>query len=248
MTDLRTRPEKFTANALAFAKSGMHVFPCFRTKEPMTRNGHKDATTSPDTIEQWAATLDDPQIGVACAASGLVVVDVDDVEAFSKVLSDRGRTFPRTTQVITPSGGIYYYFRARPGARYKGKLCDGVDIKNNGYVLAPPSVAWSRRAGCEGTYRWVPNSGMPADAPAWLEKTDARPSMSTPSPGSRPPVNLDQLEALVGHIDPDDGGYDRWLKILMSLHDATGGSPGALALAERCGPREGRSSVRARCK
>ncbi|TPE49964.1 bifunctional DNA primase/polymerase [Amaricoccus solimangrovi] len=137
------------------------------------RNGYKDATTCPHAIEQWAATLDDPQIGVACAASGLVVVDIDDVEAWRQFLSDHGLPVPETARVITPSGGMHFCFRAGPGARYGGKLCVGV-----GYVLAP----FGRLVEASGMRRYLPvgPGERPAGRRAGLARDDRRPPWHEP--------------------------------------------------------------------
>ena len=147
----------------------MHILPCSVSKQPLTKHGFLDATTCVETLEWWSENLDDPQIAIACAPSGLVVVDVDDPNAWQRWLADQKFSEPATTEVITPSGGRHLYFRSRPGAVYPGQVCPGVDIKHRGYVLAPPARAWSRRRGVEGAYEWAPSRRKMIEAPRWLE-------------------------------------------------------------------------------
>lgn len=90
MTDVHSGAEVFARAALWFAKRGVQVFPCATSKAPMTSRGFHDATTCRQTIREWAATLEDPQVGIACAASGLVVVDIDDHDAWEKHLLANG--------------------------------------------------------------------------------------------------------------------------------------------------------------
>ena len=64
--------------ALAYAARGLHVFPCQpRSKLPACEHGHLDATTDGTTIAQWWSATPGANIGMACAASGVVVLDVD---------------------------------------------------------------------------------------------------------------------------------------------------------------------------
>ena len=211
----------------------MHILPCSVSKQPLTKHGFLDATTCVETLEWWSENLDDPQIAIACAPSGLVVVDVDDPAAWQRWLADQALSEPATTEVITPSGGRHLYFLSRPGAVYPGQVCPGVDIKHKGYVLAPPARAWSQRQGVEGNYEWAPSRRKMIEAPRWLEHwVDGRVNKSSaPIAPSRPATPLAELQELLSHIDPDAGGYQRWVLVLMCLHDATDGSHDGLNLA-----------------
>ena len=139
-------------------RTGICTF--FPAASPSSRSpstGILDATTCVETLERWSRDLNDPQIAIACAPSGLVVIDVDDPVAWQRWLADQALSEPATTEVITPSGGRHLYFRSRPGAVYPGQVCPFVDIKHKGYVLAPPARAWSQRQGVEGNYEWAPS-------------------------------------------------------------------------------------------
>jgi len=137
MAPTDVRPSPFLDAAVALANRGMHILPCSISKQPLTKHGFLDATTCVEPLEWWSENLDDPQIAIACAPSGLVVVDVDDPAAWQRWLADQALSEPATTEVITPSGGRHLYFLSRPGAVYPGQVCPGVDIKHKGYVLLP---------------------------------------------------------------------------------------------------------------
>lgn len=95
-----------------------------------------------------------PAIGIPAKQNGLIIVDVDGI---SKDHRFDGRAWwenfakeagmPPTYTVSTPSGGYHCYFRLpvainpdtfSPPAR----LADGVDIKYNGWVAAPPTQGY----------------------------------------------------------------------------------------------------------
>src|SRR5262245_28378087 len=99
--------------ALAFARKGLHVFPCIpRAKQPATANGLKDATTDPDCIRAW--WHHEPRFNVAIAtgaASGVFVVDVDgpDAEAELRKLEAEHDALPPSVEAITARGRHIYF-------------------------------------------------------------------------------------------------------------------------------------------
>ena len=105
-------------HALAFARRGLHVFPCRpRAKEPACAAGCKDATTDPGTIERWWREEPDYNIAIATgAASGVFVVDIDGVDAENqlKKLEARHGALPATVEAITPRRPAFF---SVPGRR-----------------------------------------------------------------------------------------------------------------------------------
>src|SRR5438128_378859 len=90
--------------ALKLAERGLRVFPCRpKDKRPATAHGIKDATTDAGTITAWWRQAD-YNIGVATGAvSGIMVLDVDDVEAelqLRKLEAAHG-VLPPTVEAIT---------------------------------------------------------------------------------------------------------------------------------------------------
>ena len=127
--------------ALELADAGWAVLP-LNGKQPATRHGHLDATTSPRTIRRmWADQ--DYNIGSPVPDS-LLVLDVDPRNGGSvQELEQRaGVALPPTLEVISgrrDGGRHLYYFRpfVQP---YRGNVPHGIDVKTNGYMVMPPSV------------------------------------------------------------------------------------------------------------
>jgi putative DNA primase/helicase len=161
------------AMALAYAAHGWPVFPlysvrdgtcnCWRRadcgreagKHPRTMDGFKSATTDPEPIKNWFDMWPESNIGIATGAvSGLVVVDIDPRNGGHDTvlaLADEGKTFGRTAQVLTQSGGWHLYYM-HPGGKVpcgSNVFGPGIDVRGDGgYVVAPPSV------GVLGIYVW----------------------------------------------------------------------------------------------
>lgn len=173
------------AKCLQYASLGWKLFPCHGIteqgqstsnttfgdstnlgKRPATTNGHKDATSDPETIKRWWHAQPRYNIGVNCKASGFFVIDIDPRhggdQSFSKFLELLGVELPETVTASTgeyPSKvgslrGRHLYFRCDPSETLIGNLegigLPGIDIKFNGYVIVPPS---SHSSGVE--YSWV---------------------------------------------------------------------------------------------
>lgn len=129
--------------ACELAARGWHVFPIRPgEKRPATKNGHLDATDDLIAVFRWWEREPLNNIGLSCHPSGLIVIDVDPRhggdETFALAEKQLGR-LPRTVEAETGGGGWHYYL-AHPGGSLRGKLGDGLDLKDHGYVLAPPSL------------------------------------------------------------------------------------------------------------
>src|ERR1017187_5513713 len=159
--------------ALAYAARGLHVLPCQpRSKLPASGHGHRDATTDSAKITQWWDAMPRANVAMACAPSGVMVLDVDPRHGGDRTLAalevELGK-LPETVEARTggPDGGRHLVFRA-PSGRLVGTLGDGLDVKHDGYVIVAPSVHPSG-----GVYDWVrsPVEHEPAALPpAWIER------------------------------------------------------------------------------
>ena len=157
--------------ALALAEHGMHVFPCLPgRKEPhgaLAPHGQDSATCDPDVIAGWWTAAPDANVAIACAKSGLYVVDIDckagapGFESWTALTA--ARDVPATYTVRTWSGGAHLYFRMPnpPLRNSASKLGRGIDTRGNGYVLAPPSAI-------EGVPYVVEAASTVAELPAWI--------------------------------------------------------------------------------
>lgn len=131
--------------ALEFAAAGLPVFPCKRTKGPLTPHGFKDATTDKVQIRQWWSNWPRAMIGMPTGhASGLVVIDID-VKADEGI--DGHKCLPNWAKlspviVETPSGGHHLYFQSNNKVRCTTDvIAPGVDTRGEGgYVILPPSA------------------------------------------------------------------------------------------------------------
>jgi hypothetical protein len=145
--------------ALAYAEKGWKVIPlhnsekgacsCRRktcdhpAKHPRCLHGLSDATDDPGQIGKWWSMFPDANIGIACKASGLIVLDIDErsggVESLWRLIDKVGE-LPPTLTVRTGNGWHYYYLAPAGLDKMRGQLDRGVDVKFDGYVVAPPSI------------------------------------------------------------------------------------------------------------
>ena len=158
--------------ALAYAQVlGWPVHPLRpRAKVALSSHGHRDATTDVERIDRWWRAWPDANVGIACdERSGLLVLDVDprnggDVNL--DALVERHGPLPETPEALTGGGGRHFVFRRPVAPTFRSRLCSGVDVKANGYIVVPPSVHESGRS-----YAWEASSRpdeIPlADLPPW---------------------------------------------------------------------------------
>lgn len=148
-------PEEVLNIALEYALKGIAIFPVAPDKSPLTKHGHKDATTDANTITGWWKRFPDAGIGIPTgSASGFDVLDVDarsgGLESLQQLEEEIG-PLPDTPTVRTGGGGLHFYFEHRPFQRSKIGSLKGIDLKaDGGYVIAPPSMHASGRR-----YEWL---------------------------------------------------------------------------------------------
>lgn len=151
------RPPRLLDSALFYASWGWPVFPLKPgTKEPATRNGFKDATTSTGVIREWWRRNPSANIGVRTG----VLFDALDVDfkngAWRAWLEIRDSSETPTAHgiSITPTSGLHVLFKASgygSGANMF-RTNSGLDYRGKGgYIVAPPSVLadgtrWAWRA------------------------------------------------------------------------------------------------------
>ena len=159
----KPKPETYTRasrlrRALEYAEDGIPVFPCKRGgKEPLTPNGHLDATTDKSRITAWFNRWPNANIAVPTGKrSGFFVLDVDkDSWGFGtlEALEEQFGELPPTRTVKTGRGGLHYHFKYPEDGTVipnsSGRLGPGIDIRGEGgYVLVPPSTT-------EGAYEYL---------------------------------------------------------------------------------------------
>lgn len=137
--------------AAEWAERGIPVFPCAKTKKPLTKRGFLDATTNPEgAIELFASFGDDAfYIGAALGeATGLFAVDFDTYKEggaeFKEVLLRSGALTP-TRVHKTVNGGEHWIYYAPEGVAVprNSKLHPSCDIRGEGgYIILPPSTGY----------------------------------------------------------------------------------------------------------
>jgi hypothetical protein len=156
--------------ALQLAERGMWIFPCRpHDKRPATARGLTDATTNPEVIERWWRKQPNCNIGLATGAmSGVMVVDIDDVNAEAELrkLERQNCELPATVESLTARGRhLFFRMPEREVRNSASKLAPGIDVRGDGgYVVAPPSLHPSGKRYC-----WsVDSANVFADVPDWL--------------------------------------------------------------------------------
>lgn len=137
-------------SALAFAVSGIPVFPCTAGgKRPAVAGGFHAASSDPELVHRWWSAMPAANIGMPTgAATGLVVVDVDvhgSVNGYAALDSAQraGLLNGWEAAVRTPSGGLHLFFPADMNIEQRSwqSARAGIDFRGDGgYVIVPPSL------------------------------------------------------------------------------------------------------------
>lgn len=138
--------------AQKYAAEGWCVFPV-KHKMPLA-HWRDDSSCDQEQIAQmrWDEATG---IGLDCGKSGIVVIDIDNLDSIS-LLADRlgwDPTSDYTALARTGSGGLHVYYRAGSDAvrNSASKVVPGVDVRGfGGYVVLPPS-----RHESGGVYEWI---------------------------------------------------------------------------------------------
>lgn len=183
----KRRESHFFAAATRLAAANLPVFPCLPDgKSPLTAHGFKDATTSIRQITRWANQWPDANLAIATGGTGVDVVDIDahvNGNGFSALEQARqtGLIEGWALVVRTPSGGLHFYYPARPERPQRSWSASEVHIDfrgTGGYVLAPPSTV-SQPDGIRRAYRVIAVGRDPRPVDAVALKNLLRPPQTT---------------------------------------------------------------------
>lgn len=151
-------------------------------KHPVSRlvpRGHLDATTDQRIIERWWSEFPNANIGIALAASNLVVVAPDSPDWLAR-FQELG--LPETFLAATGGGqGHEQFYFQRPSNCLMHRICraEEYDIVSDGYVVAPPSRHRSGRV-----YQLLTalpdNVNLLPQPPAWVVEMLTRASEKQP--------------------------------------------------------------------
>jgi hypothetical protein len=129
-------------------RAGVKVFPCrefgARLKSPYLNGGFKQATTDILIGEVWAWKFPYAVWGLPCALNNVLVLDADrhgkgdGVANLLALFARYGFEWRDVPTVATPNSGYHFYFNRPAGlGPTKARLCEAVDVRDNGYVIAP---------------------------------------------------------------------------------------------------------------
>ncbi len=193
-TEIRTTVDY----ALAYAKLGWHVFPCWwiengacacgdvSCKSPgkhpigaLVPRGHIDASIAPQRVTSWWRQQPKAHIAVYLGASGLVAIDIDPRNGgdltIEQIEAQHG-ALNSGIEAATGGGGRHLVYSAPSDlGGLPGKLGPGVDVKLNGYIIVEPSGHLSGQQ-----YVWEASSdplqgAVPSPLPDWLRGYAAPP-------------------------------------------------------------------------
>jgi hypothetical protein len=138
------------------------------------------ATQDLDRIVADLGRRPDAGLAIACAPSGLLVLDPDRRHGGDIATLERAGELPPTWRVGTP-GGWHLYFQ-HPGIETRGQLDEtlfpGIDVRNDAYVFAPPT----RRS--DGSRYVLESDDDPAPL-GWLIELVRAPEHSAPHGSSQ---------------------------------------------------------------
>lgn len=134
--------------AHVYCGAAVPVFPCResgdRSKAPCVANGFHEASADPAALIHWATIFPGALYGLPCAPNGLFVLDADrhgngdGVANVMALFARHGFDWQLVPAVQTPRDGLHFLFRKPVGlGKTKGKIADDVDVRDNGYIIAP---------------------------------------------------------------------------------------------------------------
>ena len=183
--------------ALSYQKLGLSVIPIApEDKRPLLPwEEYQTRTATEEEIRAWWAKWAEANVGVVTGViSGLVVIDLDSIEAKDK-LKALLNGYDVSAVPRSRTGKGWHLFFKHPGALIPNRagIISGLDVRGDGgYVVAPPSIHPSGKV-----YKWeVPLTGELPELPVDLFKLISSPTGNGSESGYR--ERFDTARALAG--------------------------------------------------
>lgn len=253
LQELREQDESpFDRDAFASFRKAAHYWYEFGFKVIPIVPGTK---RSPIPWDPWLEALSPQSIGDHWTAhpahevgfivgDNIIVFDVDCQQSNAALLAiENNHVTPN--MVVKTTKGAHHYFRLAPGTYARSdshsteENPNRIDVKTGrGQIILPPSTGKKLSLG------FAENSGelieVGQDFIDAIFKHNGRPlprpSVVSPSPSNHQDINdlgMAELGELLEHLDPDSGGYDDWVKVLMAIFHETNGKEEGLDLANQ---------------
>ncbi len=246
MTEIAAQPEHNTRvyfAAIEYIKCGWFVVPITPNSKKLPRAdtnvNYGSSSRRRKIIDKWFhpdhGTFRGYNIGIATGrAGGAFVMDVDrhgDVDGMAtlKRLEEENSPIPLCPVAKTPNDGRHYFFQWEENAvQSSGKIGKGIDTRGGdvdacrGHVVAFPSTINGKM------YEWEA-IGVAPEIPRWIMERmgvlwKPKPSNATglgneniTDTDIERPIGEAQVASMLNAINPDDLGYDDWLKMGLSI-------------------------------
>ncbi len=231
-----TPPDPETAAMMLrpYRAAGYELFPLGRGRKTPRDKGWQTRTYRGPELKDWLGH--GGNIGIRLRDCDLVL-DLDPRnfsagdDPFQRLCADVDTDLGHAPTVMTGrgDGGRHLYFLKPAGLRIVGKLdaYPGIDFRSRGAFVVGPG---SRHPDTGGLYEadtdFAPPIGDVAMAPESLLALLARPELPEASGDAAGRLTNEQLETLLGALDPCQygaGKHDDWLRLMAACHDATAG-------------------------
>jgi predicted P-loop ATPase len=202
-----------------------------REKIPLAKGWRNQTRLSEITLMKHLRKGDN--IGVRLKP-GEIVIDVDPrnggKDSFQRLRRELKLDPTEWPCVTTGSGGQHFYLRIDPALEIRGKLYEGIDIKKDGgFVVAPGSIhpngeqyIWANAEIWLGEVPKAPKALIDAIRKSAREETTAEGGEYTP----------EEISSMLKRLDPEKFASDeKWTKLAMAVHHASGGEARAEFLA-----------------
>ena len=214
--ETRIKNEKlFNFALISLMKDKISIIPVGKDKKPLIPwKEFQTRFATPEEVQGWFQTFDDPQIGfVTGPISNLAVVDVEFGGDWSWL--------PQNTRIVETGGmGRHFYFKYEEGINNKARIKELCDIRGlGGYVISPNSIT---EKGPYTILQDVPLLPFPKELFPAAVDTFSLPSKTPPTftktikeyPGYGTGQRNDEMARYIGHIltriHPSDWDSQGW--------------------------------------
>ncbi|MDN3624480.1 bifunctional DNA primase/polymerase [Methylobacterium isbiliense] len=173
---------------------GIKIFPCRecdtqagKAKSPYTRNGYKDAGAELHLLSFWSCAYPNAIYGIPCAENNIFVLDADrhgagdGVQSLLSIFAHYSFDWRTVPVIKTPRDGLHVIFSRQSSLRRtRNKLTSVIDVRDNGYIIAPGSILPDGRVyqllhGTVGQLACAIANRNLLPVPRWLIELVARP-------------------------------------------------------------------------
>jgi P4 family phage/plasmid primase-like protien len=209
-------------------------------KKPKMPKGWQESTKE-------IAHVDPKKNGIALLTgevNNIIVIDIDNVKEWEKLLEEENVEEPKTVKVISGSGGIHYYFKydeelANVTSKDHAIKNYAIDVKTNGgCIYVPPTKYYNKNANKEVEYKWETSifDMEPIVMPKWLKelllekhkekKIKNKAEQKVEEVEENEDINdmiefeYNEICAIVNMLSKSRAeGYESWLNVGMCLHN-----------------------------